>query len=80
MTAKTMAELTAFLAQALGLGNLDPDGGMGRTRGWDSLAHVNLMLDLEQWAGVRIPAEMMGQLTTVTAIADHLRVEGVLAP
>jgi acyl carrier protein len=80
MPAKTMDDLTAFIGQTLKAGSLDPDAGMGRTRGWDSLAHVNLILDIEQWAGVSVPPELVGELTTLKALAGYLRDLGVLAP
>jgi len=79
MSQKTMDDLTAFIGQTLRAGTLGPDAGMGRTRGWDSLAHVNLILALETWAGVPVPPELMGELTTVEALASWLRAQGVLA-
>lgn len=76
---KTMDELKAFIGQTLRTpGELSPDAGMGRTRGWDSLAHVNMILALEQWAGVGVPPELMGELTTVEALASWLREQGVM--
>lgn len=79
MSQKTMDDLTAFIGQTLRAGTIGPDAGMGRTRGWDSLAHVNLILALETWAGVPVPPELMGELTTVEALASWLNAQGVLA-
>lgn len=79
MSQKTMDDLTAFIGQTLRGGTIGPDAGMGRTRGWDSLAHVNLILALETWAGVPVPPELMGELTTLETLADWLRAQGVLA-
>jgi len=79
MSTKTGDELLAFIGRTLKVKNLGEDAGMGRTRGWDSLAHVNLILALEQWAGVSVPPELMGELTTVESIASHLSAQGVLA-
>jgi acyl carrier protein len=53
---------------------------MGRTRGWDSLAHVNLILDIERWAGVSVPPELVGELTTLQALAGYLREQEALRP
>ncbi|KAF0235375.1 MAG: hypothetical protein FD177_129 [Desulfovibrionaceae bacterium] len=78
MSQKTMDDLAAFIGQTLKAANLGPDAGMGRTRGWDSLAHVNLILALETWAGVPVPPELMGELTTLETLADWLRAQGVL--
>lgn len=80
MSQKTMDDLAAFVSQTLRAGTLGPGAGMGRTRGWDSLAHVNLILALETWAGVAIPPELMGELTTLETLADWLRAQGALAP
>lgn len=79
MNAKTMDELAAFIGRTLKLKSLEPGAGMGTTRGWDSLAHVHLILALEEWAGVSVPPELMGELTTVEAIAAYLGAQGVLS-
>ncbi|MFL5578641.1 MAG: acyl carrier protein [Gemmatimonadaceae bacterium] len=40
---------------------------------WDSLNHVNLMLELESVYGVEIGEEQMVELSSVAAIRDFLR-------
>lgn len=44
--------------------------------GWDSLRHLELMLELEMRFGVRIPADQVPELTSVGAIEDALRDHG----
>ncbi len=44
--------------------------------GWDSLRHLELMLELEMSFGVRIPADQVPELTSVGAIEDALRDHG----
>jgi acyl carrier protein len=44
--------------------------------GWDSLRHLELMLELELSFGVRIPAEEMPELTSIGAIEEALREHG----
>jgi len=44
--------------------------------GWDSLRHLELMLELELSFGVRIPADQVPELTSVGAIEDALRDHG----
>ena len=44
--------------------------------GWDSLRHLELMLELEMSFGVRIPAEEMPELTSIGAIEEALREHG----
>ena len=46
--------------------------------GWDSLRHLELMLELEMSFGVRIPAEEVHELTSVGAIEEALREHGVV--
>ena len=43
---------------------------------WDSLRHLELMLELEMSFGVRIPAEEVPELTSIGAIEDALREHG----
>lgn len=78
MARKTYADLAGFVAKTLRVKDLGPDPGMGRIPAWDSLAHVNLVLAVEEWAGVAVPPELMGELTTLEALAAHLAGEGVL--
>ena len=47
-------------------------------QGWDSLRHLELMLELEMSFGVRIPAEEMPELTSVAAIEEALREHGAV--
>jgi acyl carrier protein len=46
--------------------------------GWDSLRHLELMLELEMCFGVRIPAEEMPELTSIGAIEEALREHGAV--
>jgi hypothetical protein len=56
------------MRKSLRLPDLAAGGRMGAVRGWDSLRHVRLMLDLEKEFGVRIPVDQFGALTSVEAI------------
>jgi acyl carrier protein len=44
--------------------------------GWDSMRHLELMLELEMNFGVRIPAEEMPELISIGAIEEALREHG----
>lgn len=44
--------------------------------GWDSVAHVNLMMSLEQTFDLFIEVEDFTQLTSVPAILEYLREQG----
>jgi acyl carrier protein len=43
---------------------------------WDSLAHVNLMMSLEQTFDLFLEVEDFSRLTSVPAILEYLRREG----
>ena len=43
---------------------------------WDSLAHVNLMMSLEQTFDLFLEVEDFAQLTSVRAIVEYLRGQG----
>jgi acyl carrier protein len=73
--AATQDELLAFMAQKLRCKGLGPDAAMGKTRGWDSMAQVELLLSLEEKYGVRVPPDMFGELSTVPAILTFLNGE-----
>ena len=51
---------------------IDADASVTDTEGWDSIAHVNIMLVLEDRAGGALPAEKVAHLLTVAAIADFI--------
>jgi acyl carrier protein len=45
----------------------------GSVEGWNSLAHVSLMLQIESEYDVEIDEDTMIELTTVRAIKDYVR-------
>jgi acyl carrier protein len=65
--------LLAAIAKHLGIALVKREDGMGKTRGWDSLAQVSLLLDMEQAIGIKIPPNMFGKLITAGSIADFFR-------
>ena len=40
---------------------------------WDSLAQVNIILEIEKQTNVQIGASKMGELTSIKSILDHLK-------
>ncbi len=61
------------MRKSLRLPNLDVNDRMGTVRGWDSLRHVRLMLQLEREFKVKIPVDQFGALTSVEAILAFFR-------
>jgi acyl carrier protein len=52
---------------------LSADSTPESVEAWDSISHLNLMLAVEQAAGVRIEPERMAELTSLTKIAEAVR-------
>lgn len=75
----TRQELLDFLRSELRLPALDETASMGKTRGWDSLKQVTLLLTMEQKFGVRIEPHVFGELTSVDRISSFFRDRGVLS-
>jgi acyl carrier protein len=75
----TETQLLERIRKSLSLPNLDANAKMGSVRGWDSLRHVRLMLDLEREFGVKIPVDQFGTLTSVAAILAYFRSSGRMA-
>lgn len=56
---------------------IPPDATNETLDGWDSLHHVELMLELEMSFGVQISSEVMPLLLSVEAIEEYLQEQGV---
>lgn len=54
------------------LGSVSDGLEYGSIEQWDSLSHVNLMLEIESRYGVEIDEDTMIELTTVRAIRNFL--------
>jgi acyl carrier protein len=78
MTKRSTHEFRGFFTKTLAVEEIGPDAAMGKTRGWSSLAHVDLILALEDWAGVPIPPDMIGELTSIQTIQAFLTDNQVL--
>jgi acyl carrier protein len=56
----------------LPVGKITPATGQADLAAWDSLAHVNLMMSLEQEFDVLLDVEDFPRLVSVRAIVDYL--------
>ena len=79
VTMITQTQLMDTMRKSLRLPKLDPDSRMGSIRGWDSLRHVQLLIELERVCQVEIPPDMFGTLISVESITAFLREAGSLA-
>jgi acyl carrier protein len=75
----TQAQLMDTIRKSLRLPQLGPDAQMGSIRGWDSLRHVQLLIELERVCQVEIPPDLFGTLVSVESITAFLREAGSLA-
>ncbi len=74
-----LEKLRGTIAQTL---ELAPDAitetsSSDNVAGWDSVGHVNLMVALEQTFDVRLEIEDFPRLTSVPAILNYLRANGL---
>jgi acyl carrier protein len=71
--------IVQILADTLGLppGQVDATTTMESQPAWDSVAHLNLVLSLEQQFGVQFDPEAMVNLVSIPAIESALAQKGV---
>jgi acyl carrier protein len=64
-----------LLAQALHVdpAALETDAAIGRTERWDSLAHMNLILALEEYLGRQLDTESMLAIESIADVEALLR-------
>lgn len=55
---------------------IDADLAFGDLPQWDSMGHMEVMLSLEEQFGIGIDAEIIGSLTSVSAISSYLKENG----
>ncbi|HLD93349.1 MAG TPA: acyl carrier protein [Anaerolineales bacterium] len=68
-------DLQSLLAEVfkVEVSQIDPSAQLGEWPAWDSMAHMDLMVALEERFGVEINADTISQLISVPAILEHLR-------
>lgn len=76
----TMDELFRLIAAALKLpvGAIDLATSMKTTEAWDSLAHMELVISLEEHYQIMLEADQIAQMTSVAAVVEQLRQRGLL--
>ena len=63
----------------LQLESISEDDEMQKTRNWDSMGQVSLLLKLEDEFDIKLPADQFGNLTSVKKILAYFSEEGILA-
>ena len=68
------SDLRALLAEIFHLqtSEISPDAQLGELPQWDSMAHMDLMVALEEKYGVDISAETISQLVSLPAIIAYV--------
>ena len=56
--------------------DIDADAKINETVGWDSLNHINLMLELGRH-GIEVAPLQIPELTTLAAIRKHIGLAGM---
>ncbi|HMV04162.1 MAG TPA: acyl carrier protein [Accumulibacter sp.] len=76
----TSNELFRLIAAALKLplSAIDLTTSMQTTEAWDSLAHMELIISLEEHYRIMLEADQIAEMTSVAAVVDQLRQRGLL--
>ncbi len=71
----TEQRVQGAISRALGIQNPDPSMPlrMGSTPGWDSMGHMNVVMEIEKEFNVRFPPYRLPELVDVPSIAQALR-------
>ena len=66
--------LRGLIAEVLRIGEaeIEESTAQEQLEAWDSVAHLNLMLALEEEYAIRISVEDIARLTSVQAILSHI--------
>ncbi len=70
-------KLRQIFQQSFDVKEIDDSMSIENMDGWDSMAHVGLMLTLQKEFGVSISPAVAIELTDIVAIKQFLRNEGV---
>ena len=75
-----MNELLRLVASALKLsvGDIDPGMTMKTTATWDSLAHMELVISIEEHYQIVLDGDQIADMTSLAAIIGLLRQKGLL--
>ncbi len=73
----TREDLIETISQILKVSptDLTPDSALGIAPGWDSMAHIDIMMVLEDRLGVEITEDLLESLTTIESILQLLEAE-----
>lgn len=75
LRAKNASILADIVANLLGVerSSIDDHSSQSSIEGWDSLLHINLVVELERVYRVRFSYDDIQEMTSVGAIRDRLR-------
>lgn len=73
-------KLRQIIADATGadLATIGADAAMGTLAEWDSIAHLNIVMSVEQAFGVKFSAEETLELNSIPALAAALQQRGLV--
>lgn len=76
-----MNELLTLVAAALKLplGDIDLATSMKSTAAWDSLAHMELVIAIEEHYRIVLDGDQIAEMTSVAAIVEQLQQHGLLS-
>lgn len=74
----TQDDILQLIGGVLQVDVVPPDAAMGKMRGWDSFGQINVVLAIEAAAGIKLPGDAFGRMTSVPAIMEILAEQGVV--
>ena len=81
MSKITLNHIISFVSKIVGVPSeqLDINSESSNFYKWDSLAQLNIIIEIEKKIGKKIDASMMGELTSIKLIVDHLKKLNVIS-
>ena len=78
MTLSQLENVRTLLAEALQvpLDNVRPDLRFGDLPQWDSMGHMEIMMNLEMQMGIEVNADTISTLISIPAICEYLAKNG----
>ena len=81
MSKISLQQIISIVSKTVGVTSeqLDINSESSNFYKWDSLAQLNIIIEIEKKIGKKIDASMMGELTSIKLIVDHLKKLNVIS-
>lgn len=81
MSKINLKQIISIVSKVVGVPSeqLDMNSESSNFYKWDSLAQLNIVIEIEKKINKKIDASMMGELTSIKLIVDHLKKLNVIS-